>query len=38
MKYNRKSNWTVSIMQTKKLAKPARKKADNSACLQSDSF
>ena len=38
MKWNWKSNWTVSFMETLKLAKAARKEVDNSTYLHSDSF
>ena len=38
MKCNWESNWTVSFMETEKLAKASRKVADNSTLLHSDSF
>ena len=38
MKSNWIYNWTVSFMETKTLAKLARKKAYNSTCLQPDNL
>ena len=38
MKFNFKSNLTVSFMETKTIVKESIKLKDNSTCLHSDSF